>query len=83
MWKKIVLGVLGLIVLLVIVAVVWLSPRFIIGILTYGQQVREGTLVVGDPAPVVSLIELAGLQSRELGEWFGEKPVVLVFGSFT
>jgi hypothetical protein len=73
----------GLILVAVTIAVIWIGPRFIIGILTYGRQAREGTLQVGDPAPVVSLVDLDGTTRRELGEWIGPRPLVLVFGSFT
>ena len=83
MIKKIL--VVFLVVLAVIVGVAfWLDiPRFVIGILTYGQQVREGTLAVGDPAPAVSVYEIDSDTPRPLSEWAGERPLVLVFGSFT
>ena len=61
----------------------FVTAATIIGLLTYGQQVREGTLKVGDAAPRVPLIDIDGMQPRELGEWIGERPLVLVFGSFT
>ena len=82
MWKKILLAVILLIVTLVVVAVIWISPRFIIGLLTYGRQAHDGDLKVGDPAPIVSVVDVDG-NPRELCEWYGAKPVVLVFGSFT
>ena len=72
-----------LIAVLLVVIVIRVSPRFIIGILTYGRQAREGTLQVGDPAPVVSLVDVDGSTSHELSEWIGPRPLVLVFGSFT
>jgi hypothetical protein len=81
--KKLLLIVGGTILLAMIIGVIWIGPRFIIGILTYGQQAREGTLQVGDPAPVVSLVDLDGTTTHELSEWIGPRPVVLVFGSFT
>ncbi len=83
MLKKILLISGALILVGVVGAVVWIGPRFIIGILTYGRQAREGTLKVGDPAPAVSLVDLDGSTPRELGEWIGPRPLVLVFGSFT
>jgi hypothetical protein len=81
--KKTLLVVAGLILVTAVVAVIWIGPRFIIGILTYGRQAREGSLKVGDPAPVVSLVELDGTTRHALDEWIGPRPVVLVFGSFT
>jgi len=71
-----------LLVVLLVVAVVRISPRFIIGILTYGRQAREGSLQVGAPAPAVSLVGMDGA-TVEPAEWIGDKPLVLVFGSFT
>ncbi len=84
MLKKILTGG-GLLVVLLLVGGVYLmgGPRFVIGIMTYGRQAREGDLKVGDPAPVVSLVALDGSTRQGLNEWIGEKPLVLVFGSFT
>ena len=83
MLKKILLP-LGAVVLLAVIAAVWFDvPRFVIGVLTYGRQAREGTLQVGDPAPVVSVYEIDGITTRDLDEWTGQKPLVLIFGSFT
>ena len=83
MVKKVLMIGGALILIAVVGAVIWIGPRFIIGILTYGRQAREGTLQVGDRAPVVSLVELDGSTSRELSDWIGPRPLVLVFGSFT
>ena len=58
MLKKFLLIAGALALLTIVIAVVWIGPRFILGILTYGRQAREGTLQVGDPEPVVSLIAL-------------------------
>ena len=84
MVKKVLIGG-GLLIALLLVGGVYLmgGPRFVIGILTYGRQAREGDLEVGDPAPVVSLVSLDGSTRRGLDEWIGDKPLVLVFGSFT
>jgi len=83
MLKKALLIGGGVILVAITIAVLWIGPRFIIGILTYGRQAREGTLKVGDPAPVVSLVDLDGTTRRDLSEWIGPRPLVLVFGSFT
>jgi len=58
-----------------------IGPRNVIGMLRYDQR-EEGDLKVGDPAPDVVLAGLDG-QRVHLKEWFGGKPVILVFGSYT
>jgi len=63
--------------------VLWIGPRNVIGLLTYGRQRREGSLRVGDAAPVVELVDRDGATRRSLAEWIGPRPLVLVFGSFT
>jgi len=83
MWKWILLVAAVLVGLVVVGGLIWIGPRNLIGFVTYGRQAREGDLNVGDPAPVVSLIDLDGTTSRELSEWIGARPLVLVFGSFT
>ena len=79
--RRILLGIL----LLVLVAggvLVWqIGPRNIIGMLRYDQR-REGKLVVGDVAPDVVLAKLEGGEEK-LSEHVGGVPLVLVFGSFT
>ena len=81
--KRILLA-FGVLMLVTVAVAFWLDvPRFVIGLMTYGRQAREGTLGVGDPAPVVSVYELDGVSSRELGEQTFERPLVLIFGSFT
>lgn len=55
--------------------------RNIVGMLRYDQR-REGKLRVGDVAPDVTLATLDGGEAR-LSEHVGEKPLVLIFGSFT
>ena len=79
-------------VLLIAVAVVlvvaagtffYIGPRFVIGILTYGRQARDGDLQVGDAAPAVTLVALDGASQLPLTNWIGMRPLVVVFGSFT
>ena len=83
MVKKIFI-VLGIVVAIAVGwIVVSIGPRNIIGILTYGRQAREGSLRVGDRAPLVSLVDLDGTTLKGLDAWIGDKPLVLVFGSFT
>jgi hypothetical protein len=81
--KKMLL-ILGLLVTIAVIgAVAWIGPRNLIGLLTYGGQAREGDLQVGDLAPQVSLVGLDGSTTKNLAEWIGPRPLVLVFGSFT
>jgi len=58
-------------------------PRFVVGIIEYGGQAREGDLVVGDAAPSVTVFALDGESSQPLDSYIGDKPLVLIFGSFT
>jgi hypothetical protein len=44
---------------------------------------REGTLRVGDPAPDFELATPDGAQRVRLSSFRGERPVVLIFGSYT
>jgi hypothetical protein len=81
--KNVAIGVGVAIVLLLVFAVVRIGPRNVIGFVTYGRQAREGRLRVGDPAPDVALVALDGTTPTRLSDWFGDQPVVLVFGSFT
>jgi hypothetical protein len=81
--KNIGIGLAAVLVLLLGAAVVWMGPRNLIGWATYGRQARDGKLTVGDPAPDVTLVALDGTTSARLSNWFGDRPVVLVFGSFT
>jgi hypothetical protein len=82
LWKKIVLGVF----LLLLAAgglMAWkIGPRNIIGMLLYDQR-QEGSLKVGDRAPDVTLVALDGITPVHLQDSIGDKPLVLVFGSFT
>ncbi len=44
---------------------------------------REGKLKVGDPAPDFTLASLDGKQQVTLSDFRGERPVALIFGSYT
>lgn len=46
------------------------------------SQIREGDLKNGDAAPTLEIMSLEG-KSFRLKELFGEKPTILIFGSFT
>ena len=83
MVAKVLLIAAGLLLVVAGCIVFYMGPRNVIGILTYGQQAREGDLMVGDVAPEVMLVDLDGSSSRPLAGWVGDRPLVLVFGSFT
>ena len=81
--RRVAIGCGGL-ALVALGAALWFDvPRFVVGLATYGGQARDGTLQVGDPAPDLPLYPLDGQPARPLGAWVGERPLVLVFGSFT
>ncbi|HEY6928114.1 MAG TPA: hypothetical protein VJA66_00425 [Thermoanaerobaculia bacterium] len=82
MLKKILLVVLALALGGAAFVVARIGPRNVIGMLRYDQR-QEGKLRPGDRAPNVSLVALDGRTPMPLGSVLGEKPVVLVFGSFT
>lgn len=76
-------AVVGLVIVLGIgAALVVIGPRDLWGMLRYDQR-QEGALVVGARAPDVVLSALDGSTRVHLGERFGKRPVVLVFGSYT
>lgn len=60
----------------------WMGPRNVIGMLRYDQR-EEGRLEVGDAAPDVELVALTEGRREKLSAYIGEKPLVLIFGSFT
>ena len=82
LWKKILIG-LGLLLAAAVSLGVWkIGPRNIIGMIRYDQR-QEGKLKVGDSAPDVALVALDGVTPVKLSASIGDKPLVLVFGSFT
>ena len=83
LWKKILLGVLGAVVLLAAFVIWKMGPRNVYGLARYGTQREEGTLKVGQLAPDVSLIALDGKTRVRLSDSGRLKPLVLVFGSYT
>lgn len=72
----------GLVVLLVVVALWLIGPRNVIGMARYDQR-HEGNFKPGDPAPDVALVALDGKTSVRLRDQVGERPLVLIFGSYT
>ena len=83
MLGKILLIVVAVLLVIAAGAFFYIGPRNVIGILTYGQQARDGDLRVGDVAPNVTLVDLDGTSQRPLTNWVGTRPLVMVFGSFT
>lgn len=82
LWKKIVLGLLA-VVALAAAALVWkIGPRNVYGMLRYDQR-DEGKLAVGDRAPDAELVALDGRSPVPVLGGDPEKPLVLVFGSYT
>jgi len=76
-------SILGLIVIAgVVAAMVVMGPRNIWGMLRYDTR-KEGALVVGQQAPDVVLATLDGTQVHLRERISGEKPLVLIFGSYT
>ena len=59
------------------------NRRFIVGLIQYGGQAKQGALAVGDKAPSYEVWSVDGTSSQPLEDFFGSKPIVLVFGSFT
>ncbi len=83
MFKKILIG-LAIVAALALAGVTYMigGPKNLIGMLRYDQR-QEGTLKVGDRAPEVGLLALDGRTPVRLSEQLGQKPTVLIFGSFT
>lgn len=58
-----------------------MGPRDFFGMLRYDQR-EEGALAVGHAAPDVVVRALDGSQAH-LRDRFGNRPMVLIFGSYT
>ena len=82
LWKKVLVGVVVLLLGAGALMAWKIGPKNIIGMIRYDQR-QEGRLHVGDRAPDVALLALDGQASVKLSAAIGEKPLVLVFGSFT
>ena len=59
-----------------------IGPRNVWGMLRYDQRV-EGALKVGDKAPEGLLTHLEDGKAVALTESIGQRPLVLIFGSYT
>jgi len=56
---------------------------FVIPFETLWNRARKGSLQVGDTAPALEVKRLNESMPVELGSLWAERPVVLVFGSYT
>lgn len=74
--------VLGVVIAGAAFAAIRIGPANIIGLIRYDQR-EEGSLRVGDRLPDVKLISLNGAADTRVHDLIGEKPLVLIFGSFT
>ena len=81
-WKKVALGILAVVVAVAAFFVWKIGPRNVIGMLRYDQR-EEGALQVGHRAPDVPLVALDGKTRVPLAASIGDKPLILVFGSYT
>jgi hypothetical protein len=76
-------GLLAVIVLgLAVTALVVIGPRNLWGMLRYDTR-KEGDLKVGQEAPDVALTALDGTRVHLRERMTGEKPLILIFGSYT
>ena len=82
MLKIVLLVLVGLGVVAAAAFVISVGPRNVIGMLRYDTR-RQGKLKVGDPAPDVQLVSLDGRSQVPLLGGRRDRPLVLVFGSFT
>jgi hypothetical protein len=81
---KIVFAAVGFLLLIAVAGAMVMmgGPRNLLGMLRYDQR-QEGSLRVGDHAPDVTLSTLDGAAPVRLSGHIGDRPLVLIFGSFT
>lgn len=82
MFKTILIVLVVLAVAVGATVVFMIGPRNIIGMLRYDQR-REGPLKVGEKAPDIAMVALDGVSPVHLKDHMGEKPLVIIFGSYT
>ena len=80
--RRVVLVLLALIVIAAAGMAWMIGPSNIIGMLRYDTR-REGEFKVGDRAPDVVLTKLDGSGTQRLSALIGDKPLAIIFGSFT
>ena len=80
--RRVLLGLLALVVLGAVGMALIIGPSNIIGMLRYDTR-REGDFKVGDRAPDVALAKIEADGVAHLADFIGDTPLVIVFGSFT
>jgi hypothetical protein len=85
MWIWIAAGFGGLLLLVCIVLSVMAgSPNDVYGMVRYAlPHMHRGNLRVGDEAPDARVLALDGTQTFHIREHLKQRPLVLIFGSFT
>lgn len=85
MWIWIAAGIGGLVlVAFIILAIMAGSPKDAYGMVRYAlPHMHRGNLRVGDEAPDARVLALDGAQTFHIRERLKQRPLVLVFGSFT
>jgi hypothetical protein len=82
MWKKWAIAAAVLLLLVAGTGVAVIGPRNVIGMIRYDKR-EQGKLKVGDRAPDVTLVGLDGQSNVRIADRIGQRPLVLVFGSYT
>jgi hypothetical protein len=84
-WKWLAVGIVALLLAAFIgLCILAGSPRDALGMLRYAlPHMHRGTLHVGDNAPDAKLLALDGTSHFHIRERTGNKPLVLIFGSYT
>lgn len=82
-WSLLVVGVLALVAFGVLSYFMG-GPAGAYGFLRFAlPHWHQGELEVGQPAPDAELVALDGVSTLRLHEKIGQKPLVLIFGSYT
>jgi hypothetical protein len=83
MWIGICLGIF-LVVVFIGLSYMAGGPKDAVYMVRYAlPYMHRGNLKVGDAAPDVRLLELDGINHFHLRNRIGERPLVLIFGSYT
>lgn len=80
--KLVAIGAAAVVFIAGAVVLARIGPRNVIGMIRYDQR-EEGKLKPGDLAPSVELLSPDGARREAISAHIGEKPLVLIFGSFT
>ena len=80
--RRILLGLLALVVIAAAGMAWMIGPSNIVGMLRYDTR-REGDFKVGDRAPDVALTKFDDGGEQRLSALIGDKPLAIIFGSFT